>query len=247
MIDIVPVVKKYKYESLQRVDSPEGRRYVYGEQKLPSVTTVLSATKDNKALDAWAERVGAENAQRIKNEAATVGTHMHNVIERMVAYRDLPRPTSWLMTKGYEMGYRLINTFFPHIQEVWGSEVALYYPDKYAGTTDMIAVYRDKPAVVDFKQAVKPKKREWIEDYFHQLAAYALAHDIVHGTKLDYGVVLMAVQDGSVMEFSTTGREFQQYKDAWMRRVDQFYESITTSPSVSIQTLAPQDSGLSGE
>jgi genome maintenance exonuclease 1 len=98
----------------------------------------------------------------------------------------------------------------------------------------MIAVYRDKPAVIDFKQAVKPKKREWIEDYFHQLAAYALAHDIVHGTKLDYGVVLMAVQDGSVMEFSTTGREFQQYKDAWMRRVDQFYESITTSPSVSI-------------
>jgi len=247
MIELIPISKKYKYEHLQRMDTPEGRRYVYGEQKLPSVTTILSATKDRQSLDAWAARVGPENAERIKNEAATVGTHMHNVIERMVAYRDLPRPTSWLMTKGYEMGYKLINTFFPNLQEIWGSEVALYYPEKYAGTTDMVGVYRDKPAVIDFKQATKPKKREWIEDYFHQLGAYALAHDVVHGTNIDYGVVLMVVQDGSVLEFSTTGREFQQYKDAWMKRVDQYYDSITTSPSVSIQTRAPQDSGLSGE
>jgi hypothetical protein len=70
---------------------------------------------------------------------------------------------------------------------------------------------------------------------------------VVHGTNIDYGVVLMVVQDGSVLEFSTTGREFQQYKDAWMQRVDQYYDSITTSPSASIQTRAPQDSGLSGE
>jgi genome maintenance exonuclease 1 len=109
----------------------------------------------------------------------------------------------------------------------------------------MVGVYRGKPAVIDFKQSTKPKKREWIEDYFHQLGAYALAHDIVHGTNLDYGVVLMAVQDGSVVEFSTTGREFQQYKDAWMKRVEQYYESITTSDVVSTQTLAPQDNGLS--
>ena len=239
MIELIPVVKKYKYETLQRVDGPEGRRYVYGEQKLPSVTAVLSGTKDKKELDAWAARVGQENAERIKNEAATVGTHMHNVIERMVACRDLPRPTSWLMTKGYEMGYKLVNTFFPNIKEIWGSEVALYYPEKYAGTTDLVAVYRDKPAIIDFKQATRPKKREWIEDYFHQLAAYALAHDAVHGTNIDYGVVLMCVQDGSTMEFSTTGREFQQYKDAWLRRVEQFYKSQTTEPLPSPDLSAP--------
>ena len=247
MIELIPVVKKYKYETLQRTDGPEGRRYVYGDQKLPSVTAVLSGTKDKKELDAWAARVGSENAERIKNDAATVGTHMHNVIERMVACRDLPRPTSWLMLKGYEMGYKLINTFFPNIKEIWGSEVSLYYPEKYAGTTDLVAVYRDKPAIIDFKQATRPKKREWIEDYFHQLAAYALAHDVVHGTSIDYAVVLMVVQDGSTIEFSTTGREFQQYKDAWLRRVEQFYESMITSDSVSIQTRAPQDNGLSGE
>ena len=95
MVDLIPVRKKFKYESLQRQDLPEGRRYIYGEQKLPSVTTILSATKSNKeALDAWVARVGQEEADRIKNEASRVGTYLHEVIERMVAYRDLPRPTN---------------------------------------------------------------------------------------------------------------------------------------------------------
>ena len=226
MVDLIPLRKKFKYATLQRQDLPEGRRYVYGEQKLPSVTTILSATKSNKeALDAWVARVGQEEADRVKNEAALVGTYMHEVIERMVAYRDLPRPTNWEMCKGYEMGYRLINTFFKNIDEIWGSEVALYYPEKYAGTTDLVGLYRGKPAIIDFKQSNKPKKRQWIEDYFCQLAAYALAHDHLHGTTIDNAVVLMAVRDGSTVEFSTAGREFQGYKDMWMRRVDEFHKS----------------------
>ena len=226
MVDLIPLRKKFKYATLQRQDLPEGRRYVYGEQKLPSVTTILSATKSNKeALDAWVARVGQEEADRVKNEAALVGTYMHEVIERMVAYRDLPRPTNWEMCKGHEMGYRLINTFFKNIDEIWGSEVALYYPEKYAGTTDLVGLYRGKPAIIDFKQSNKPKKRQWIEDYFCQLAAYALAHDHLHGTTIDNAVVLMAVRDGSTVEFSTAGREFQGYKDMWMRRVDEFHKS----------------------
>ena len=181
MVDLIPLRKKFTYVSLRQNDTPEGRHYVYGEQKLPSVTTILSATKeDREALDAWIERVGQEEADRIKNEAAAVGTHMHNVIERMVAYRDLPRPTNWQMVKGYEMGYRLINRYFQNINEIWGSEVSLYYPEKYAGTTDLVGVYRDKPAIIDFKQSNRPKKRQWIDDYFCQLAAYALAHDELH-------------------------------------------------------------------
>jgi len=232
MVDLIPTKKLYKYESLQRIDTEKGRRYVYGEQKLSSVTTILSGTKDKSGLDAWAARVGPENAERIKNEAATVGTHMHNVIERMIAYRDLPRPTNWLMTKGYEMGYRLINTYFQNMQEIWGSEVSLYYPGKYAGTTDLVCVYRDKPCIMDFKQSVKPKKRDWIDDYFHQLAAYALAHDVIHGTNIDYGVVLMAVQDGTTMEFSTAGQEFVRYKEEWMKRVEKFYEGSDDTMSI---------------
>ena len=225
MVDLIPIKKLYQYETLKRLDLPEGRRYVYGDEKLPSVTTILSATKDKTGLDAWAERVGPENAERIKSEAGAIGTHMHSVIERMIAYRDLPRPTNWQMLKGYEMGYRLINMYFSNINEIWGSEVGLYYPGKYAGTTDLVCVYRDKPCIMDFKQSNKPKKREWIEDYFHQLAAYALAHDIVHGTNIEYGVVLMAVQDGTTMEFSTAGQEFKRYKDEWMQRVEKFHSA----------------------
>jgi genome maintenance exonuclease 1 len=143
MVDLIPIKKKFKYHSLQRQDLPEGRRYVYGDQKLPSVTTILSATKKDKgALDAWIERVGQEEADRIKNEASRVGTYLHEVIERMVAYRDLPRPTNWEMCKGYEMGYKIINTYFRNVSEIWGSEVSLYYPEKYAGTTDLVGVYR---------------------------------------------------------------------------------------------------------
>jgi len=228
MVDLIPVRKKFKYESLQRQDLPEGRRYIYGEQKLPSVTTILSATKSNKeALDAWVARVGQEEADRVKNEASRVGTYLHEVIERMVAYRDLPRPTNWEMCKGYEMGYKIINTYFRNVDEIWGSEVSLYYPEKYAGTTDLVGLYRGKPHIIDFKQSNKPKKRQWIEDYFCQLAAYALAHDHLHGTNIDNAVVLMAVRsDGSTAEFSTAGREFQGYKDMWMRRVDAFHESL---------------------
>lgn len=221
MVDLIPIRKKYVYERLDRSDGPDGR--TYGEKKLPSVTRILGETKDKTTLDAWAARIGPENAERIKSEAATIGTHMHSVIERMIAYRDLPRPTNWMMTKGYEMGYRLINTYFSNMNEIWGSEVTLYYPEKYAGTTDLVCVYRGKPCIMDFKQSNKPKKREWIDDYFHQLGAYALAHDIIHGTNIDYGVILMAVQDGTTMEFSTAGQEFIRYKEEWMKRVEQFY------------------------
>ena len=224
MVDLIPIKKKYKYVSLQKQDLPEGRRYIYGEERLPSVTTILSATKKDKdALDAWIERVGQEEADRIKNEASRGGTYLHEVIERMVAYRDLPRPTNWEMCKGYEMGYKIINTYFRNVSEIWGSEVSLYYPEKYAGTTDLVGVYRDKPAIIDFKQSNKPKRREWIEDYFCQLAAYAIAHDELHGTNIDNAVILMAVRaDGSTAEFSTAGREFQGYKDMWMRKVEEF-------------------------
>lgn len=223
MVDLIPVRKKYKYETLKRMDTTEGRYYVDEEgSALPSVTTILSGTKDKSSLEAWSARIGKETAERIKTDAATVGTHMHNVIERMVAYRDLPKPTNWLMTKGYEMGYRLVNTYFENLSEIWGSEVPLYYPNKYAGTTDLVGIYHGNESVIDFKQSLKAKRHEWIEDYMHQLAAYALAHDAVHGTSITHGYVLIALQSGGTQEFSTTGSEFAGYKEAWLKRVEAF-------------------------
>ena len=224
MAYLINVVKRYKYESLLRNDSPEGRKYVTATgESLPSVTTVLDATKDKSHLDAWVKNVGEEEANRIKNEAAMVGTHMHGCLERFIKHRPIEVPTSWLAVKGYRMAMTLAENFFPNLNEVWGSEVNVYYPQKYAGSTDMAGVYRNKSAIVDFKQANRMKKRDWIEDYFHQLAAYALAHDAVHGTEIEQGVVLMASQDGQVQEFVSVGREWTQYKQAWFARLEAFY------------------------
>lgn len=219
-MQLIPIRRQFQYQALERNDSPGGR--TYGPDKLPSVTTILSATKDKTELKAWAERVGQEEADRIRNEAATVGTHMHNVVERLLLNRPLDVPRTWLQVKGYWMGYRLIETFFPNVQEVWGAEIPVHYPGKYAGTSDCIGVYRGAESIIDFKQTNKMKQRGWIEDYFIQLAAYAAAHNVLHGTNIQQGIILMIAQDGETKEFLTCGREFDGYKDAWMRRVDQY-------------------------
>lgn len=147
---------------------------------------------------------------------------MHGCLERFIKHRPIEVPTSWLAVRGYRMAMALAEKFFPDLDEVWGTEVPLYYPERYAGTTDLAAVFRGKTSILDFKQANRMKKRDWIEDYFHQLAAYALAHDQLHGTQIEQGVVLMASQDGQIQEFVSVGREWQQYKQAWLSRLDQY-------------------------
>lgn len=220
-MQLVPIRNKFVYPSLKRLDLPTGRVYTLGGgTPVPSVTAILSATKDKQHLDAWAARVGQEEANRIKNEAATVGTHMHSVVERLLLNRPLETPRTWLQVKGYRMGYLLVETFFPNVDEVWGTEIPLLYPERYAGTSDCIGIYKGVPSIIDFKQANKMKKRAWIEDYFLQLAAYAEAHNKQHGTDINQGVILMVAQDGEVQEFVSVGREFDGYRDAWWRRVE---------------------------
>lgn len=220
-MQLVPIRNKFVYPKLKRLDLPTGRVYTLdGNDPVPSVTTILSSTKDKAHLDAWEARVGKDEAERIKNEAATVGTHMHSVVERLLLNRPLETPRTWQQVKGYRMGYTLIEKFFPDVDEAWGTEIPLLYPGRYAGTSDFIGVYKGKPCIVDFKQANKMKQRSWIEDYFVQLAAYAEAHNHQHGTEINQGVILMVAQDGEVREFVSVGREFDGYRDQWWRRVE---------------------------
>jgi genome maintenance exonuclease 1 len=223
-MQLIPIRRKYVYTKLERIDTSAGRVYKIdgNEHEMPSVTRIISATKDTAHLDSWAERVGRDKAEQIKNEAATVGTHMHNVVERLLLNRDLPAPRTWLQVKGYRMGYRLIEEFFPHINEVWGTEAPLYYPFRYAGTTDCVGVYKGEASIIDFKQTNRMKPRKWIDDYFIQLAAYACAHNHLYQTHIDHGVIMMVAQDGEVQEFVTCGREFDSYKDKWWRKVEAF-------------------------
>lgn len=220
MAHLIPWSDRFKYEKLERMDTSSGRVYVLPNSvHVPSVTTILDRTKDKKALEAWAQRIGQEEALRQKEEAAYIGTHMHTTLECILSGDPLSVGRDWLAMKGHEMAFRLANKYFGAISAIHGSEVSVHLRDQYAGTTDLVAEYRGKLAIVDFKQSVKPKRHEFITDYFHQLAAYAIAHDAMHGTDIDFAAVLIAVQDGTTQEFTTTGREFKEFKAQWMARV----------------------------
>lgn len=224
---LVTYNRRYEYEPIERIDGPDGRRYrVAIDKSVPSVTTILSATKDMSHLNEWKRRVGAEEAERIKTEAAHVGTAMHRVMEYLLLDDDeLLQPSSWLEVRGYEMAFRLARAYLHNIDEHWGPEAPLYYTDRYAGTCDLAGIWQGKPAIIDFKQSLKPKRKEWITDYFHQLAAYACAHDKEHGTNIDFGVILVATQTGDVQLFTTTGSEFDDYKSQWLNKVESYYAS----------------------
>lgn len=223
MAHLIPWSNRFVYEKLERIDTSAGREYLLPSgTHVPSVTTVLDRTKDKTALKEWADRVGQEEAIRQKEQAAYIGTWMHTTLEHILEGKPLALGRDWLAMKGHQMAFTLANRYFGAISEIHGSEVGLHYQARYAGTTDLVATYRGKLAIVDFKQSVKPKRHEFITDYFHQLAAYAVAHDFLHETSIDYAAVLIAVQDGTTQEFTTTGREFQQFKDQWMDRVEDY-------------------------
>ena len=220
MAYLIPWARTFWYENLERIDTPNGRVYsLPNGVHVPSVTTVLDRTKDKAALKEWADRVGHAEADRQKDQAAYVGTNMHATLECIINGDAMKFGTDWMAMKGHQMAFTLANKYFGAISAIHGSEVGLYYKDRYAGTTDLVATYRGKLAIIDFKQSVKPKRHEYITDYFHQLAAYAVAHDCMHGTSIDYAAVLIAVQDGTTQEFTTAGREFEEFKAQWMERL----------------------------
>jgi ATP-dependent exoDNAse (exonuclease V) beta subunit len=232
MAHLIRQRQDFVYPQLFRVDAATGRTYkVPGFEHVPSVTTLLDRTKDKAKLQEWVDRVGHEEAERIKREAAYVGTTMHETIEAFLADEPLTVGQDWLALRGHQMAFTLINQHFRDLEIVFGSEVGLHYDGRYAGTTDMVAQYRGKLAIVDFKQALKPKRAQWITDYYHQLAAYACAHDRMFGTKIELGVILVAVQDGTTQEFTTTGREFEDFKAAWWDRVSRAEEQEAAPPS----------------
>ena len=217
----------YEYPTSSRALYNGERMYdVASETKLPSVTTILSATQppEKKAsLAAWAARVGADQATRIKDQAAARGTVMHHILEGWIKnepHVDLTEVGQIAEKMAHQI---LINGLRDRLTEYWGLEVTLYYPGLYAGATDVVGIYEGAESIVDFKQSNKPKRREWIEDYKLQLAAYALAHNEVYGTKVNKGVNLICTKDNYFQKFEFDGEEFRKAKFEWLRRVDQFY------------------------
>jgi genome maintenance exonuclease 1 len=99
----------------------------------------------------------------------------------------------------------------------------MYYPGLYAGSADLIAKHDGEITVIDFKQTNKPKREEWIEDYFLQLSAYAMAHDYIYGTSIDKAMIMMCSVDNYYQEWIISGSQLKHYKHEFLRRVDQFY------------------------
>jgi genome maintenance exonuclease 1 len=213
---------------MKRETTTEGRKYVTPDgNKLPSVTTILDATKPleaKKALIEWRRRVGEQKAKEITAEAAGRGTRMHKYLENYVLKGETGEPGSNPYSQqSHAMAHTIISQGLSNCPEFWGTEVSLYFPKVYAGTTDLVGLHNSDEAILDFKQTNKPKKREWIEDYFLQLTAYANAHNEVYGTKIRKGVILMCSAANEYQEFIVEGNEFDEWSDRWWKRVEEYY------------------------
>jgi genome maintenance exonuclease 1 len=219
--------KLYHYPPSTRSTTDGLRTYDVGNEKLPSVTTILGKTKSPEAQESiarWQAKVGMEQATRIKEQAASRGTNVHMHLEKYIlgeGHLDLTPEGKTAKA----MSDTIISKGFNDLQEIWGSEVVIHYPGLYAGATDLVGVYDYEDSIIDFKQSNKPKRKEWIEDYFLQLGAYAMAHNYVYRTQITQGVILMCTPDNYFQKFQVKGKEFIKYQHQFLERVSKHYET----------------------
>jgi len=229
------ILQKYNYAQIPRKSVDGERRYLTPDgNAVASVTTILSATKDTAHLEQWRARVGEAAAAQITQEAAGVGTRMHKFLETYVETDVFPEPGSNPFSiKAHAMAQVIIENALVDVGEIWGSEVALYIPQLYAGTTDLVGTYKGNPCILDFKQSNKPKKSEWVNDYRLQLVAYGLAHNELYGTDISEGHVFMCTRGNDscelggeqYLQFDVWPDEWEYWKNQWYDRVYRFYES----------------------
>jgi hypothetical protein len=223
------LIPKFTYTSINR-ESVDGRRlYATPDgHRVPSVTTILDKTKPAEARAAlanWKKAVGEKKAQEIVTEAANRGTRMHTYLEDYIKGEPLRETvTNPFAQQRRDMARIVIDKGLSKVDEVWGCEVPLFFPELYAGTTDCVGVHDGDEAILDFKQTNKPKKIEWIDDYFLQLTAYALAHNEVHGTNIRKGVILMCSKDYQYQEFILEAKDFDMWTERWCDRVSEYYK-----------------------
>jgi genome maintenance exonuclease 1 len=219
------IINKFEYQPIKRKEVDGKRKYLTPDgHAVASVTTILSATKDMSHLIAWRKRVGEQKAREITTEAAGVGTRMHKYLEDYVETGEWPTPGSNPYAQQAHSMAQVIKDQVMDDVVVWGSEVNLYMPQMYAGTTDLVGTYKGQPAIMDFKQTNKPKKLEWVVDYFLQLTAYAEAHNEIYGTDIREGHVFMCSRAGEYQQFDIWPDEYDEWRTEWYNRVYQYYE-----------------------
>ena len=230
---------KYTYVDATRIEEHGSRLYDVNGSRLPSVTTILGATKNQQFLKEWKAKVGEQEAERIKNLSSRRGTSMHKFLEHYVlgtGYDDLTE----LGQKAKAMAEKVIEVGLTPVEEIYGSEVTLYYPGLYAGSTDLVCIHNGKDTVVDFKQSNTPKRADWIEDYFMQIAAYAMAHDYVHNSQIKQGVIMICTPDLYYQEFKVEGAELRSWKHKFLKRLDMYYE-LKYDEKEKVKPMKPED------
>jgi len=234
------LTERYNYTPINR-ESVQGKRlYATPDGKrVPSVTTILDKTQSpekRQALANWKKRVGETKAQEIVTEAAGRGTRMHKFLEDYVKTGIVAPPGSNPYSKqSHAMAEVVISQGLANVNEIWGVEVPLYFPGLYAGTTDGCGLHLNDESIIDYKQTNKPKREEWVDDYYLQLTAYALAHNEVHGTKIKKGVILMCVtpkvneqlemiEAPVYQEFTLQPHNFAMWEKRWWDKVEEYYK-----------------------
>ena len=214
---------KYNYADGKQIEDHGSRIYDVAGYRLPSVTTILGKTKDQSFLKEWKAKVGEMKAEEIKNLSSVRGTAMHKYLESYIqdiGYEDF----TGIGNEAKSMAEKIIEFGLVPVDEYYGSEVTMYYPGLYAGQTDLVCIHNGEDAIVDFKQSNRPKKKEWIEDYYLQIAAYAMAHDYVHKSTIKKGVIMVCTPDLYYQEFVVEGAELRQYKHKFLKRLDMYHE-----------------------
>ena len=223
------LIEKFEYPTLKRVTAKNGQRQYTGDddQPVPSVTTVLSDTGDKTALINWRKRVGDEEANRISREAAGLGTKVHNALEKYVLQEEYDiSGNNHISVMAKAMLDEMISKGLSQVNEIWGVEVALIAKGLYADTSDAVGMFNGVESIIDFKTAKKIKKREWIEDYFMQGCAYALAHNEMFGTNIKQVAILMVDREGKYADFVIEGDEFEEYCNKWAMRLADYYNKV---------------------
>ena len=236
---IIPIIRnqmlwnnKFIYPKSTRSIIQGSRHYAVNEENLPSVTTILKATEseEKKAkLAAWKERVGHKQAEIISREATSRGSSMHNYLEKFLLGK-LNMDLLGDNTREKMMADQIIeNGLRNKLNEIWGCEATLYYPGKYAGSADCVGIYENKQTIIDFKNSTKPKKDEWIDDYYLQCAAYSLAHNKVYESNITQAVILLCTKDNIFQRFIIDGDRLINYQNQFMEKVEQFYSRRITN------------------
>jgi len=226
-------ISKFNYQTINRHTTASGRTYEINGERLPSVTTILGATRSAESeakLAEWRQKLGEKEADKVRDNAAARGTIMHRILEGYIkgeGHMDM----SDLGKEAGIMAQNIIDRgLFKPLTEVWGLEMPLYYPGLYAGASDVVGIYEGRESIIDFKQSNKFKKREWIDDYFIQCAAYAMAHNYVYRTAIDSGVILISVKGGEVLKYVSSGAEFKAFMYRWLERVGKYGRTVTNMP-----------------